>query len=167
MQILEANMSGLRSEVSDCWMNVAAISNFFSGQGEMMHGRSIPSGMNLPSLRVPPPPPFQDGTAVAPSPSSAISNISSNSSTFHIGGLMLDSPHSRSIGLPVAGPSGVGRERQQVQGRLLYPFRCPMHVLITIAPGTMLRSVSEQAAAKPASNAPSVAGSRRSSRTRT
>lgn len=122
---LQKEITELRREVSDCWSNVAVIHDSISSQGETLRGWSMSSGASLPLLCVPPVPSFQESasafletTVTAPSPSSTISNVSSNSSTFHIGGLMLNSPHTRSTGLPVAGPSGIGREWHQAQGRL-------------------------------------------------
>lgn len=122
---LQKEITELRREVMDCRSNIAVIRDIISGQGEMLRGRSTSSNASLPLLRVPPVPSFQESASevlenpvVAPSPSSAISNISSDSSAFHIGGLMLDSPQTWPTGLPIAGPSGIGRERHQAQGRL-------------------------------------------------
>jgi hypothetical protein len=115
----------------DCWKEVAETRSFVSGRGEMYHGLSKQSSVSLPSLHVPQPPTFPESSAATPSPMSAISNVSSGSSSFHLGSLILDSPNPWTTGLPVAGPSGIGREQPQVQGVSCYHL--VFHMLIEFA----------------------------------
>ena len=122
---LEKELLELRKEVADCRTNVAKIWDFLSSKGEVLHGLSKLSTGSIPSLRYPQPVSFQESAsgvpestvAAAPSPISATSNVSSSSSNFHLGSLMLDSPHSQLATLPVAGPSRIGRA-PQAQGTL-------------------------------------------------
>ena len=110
----EQEIAKLRKEVAECHATINNIWEYMCRKGEAISGLSHLSTGTLPPLRYPPPPTFQDN---APSPVSAVSNISSTSSGLPVvGTLNLDSPGTRTAALPVAGPSRVGRERTQVQG---------------------------------------------------
>lgn len=117
---LEKELLELRKEVADCQTNVAKIWHFLSSKGEALHGLSKLSTGSIPLLRYPQPLSYQDSAsalpestvAAAPSPISATSNISSNSSNLHLGSLLLDSPQTRPATLPVSGPSRIVRALQ-------------------------------------------------------
>ena len=77
-------------------------------------------GVSSPGLRIPPAPIVEEHVASTPSASSAISNISSTSSGLKFGHLSLDSPITHTApSLPIAGPSGLNRDRSPGQGRLI------------------------------------------------
>lgn len=123
---LEKEVVELRKEVAECRTTVANIWDFLSSRGDALHGLPKLSTGSIPLLLNPQQLSFQDTAsavpestvAPAPSPISATSNISSSSSNLHLGLLMLDSPHTRPVTLPVAGSSRVGRA-PQAQGTSL------------------------------------------------
>ena len=80
-------------------------------------GQQTGIGFSPPKLRVPPAPTVEEHTASTPSASSAISNISSTSSSIQFGHLSLDTPITRTApSFPIAGPSGQNRDCSPVQG---------------------------------------------------
>lgn len=126
------------------------------------------SGISLPALKLCIPgglAPLLDGadTRVGTPAGSAVSTPSLN-----LDRLTMDSPVDQSMGPPIAGPSGHGRNEPRTKG-------APSHTLFDhfltsifdAASMPNLRSSSRQRKASgPASKAASVAGSRRTSRTR-
>jgi hypothetical protein len=118
---LQKDLMDVQKEVSNSWKEVAKLCNYLSGQDEIP---CQPSSVCQPVIHVPETPAIPESAsstsaaletnAPAQSPSSAISNVSSSSSSFHINSLLLNSPHTQPTGLPVAGPSGTRREQVQV-----------------------------------------------------
>ena len=112
----EQEIVKLRKEVVECHATINNIWEYMCHKGEAISGLSHLSTRTLPPLRYPLPPTIPDA---APSPVSAVSNISSTLSGLPVvGTLNLDSPGTRTAALPVAGPSRVGRERTQVHSTL-------------------------------------------------
>ena len=110
----EQEIAKLRKEVAECHTTINNIWEYMCHKGEAISGLSHLSTGTLPPLCYPPPPTIPDA---APSPVSTVSNISSTSSSLPVvGTLNLDSPGTRTVALPVAGPSRVRWERTQVHG---------------------------------------------------
>lgn len=92
-----------------------------AAQGVMLNRLCQQAGVSITSLGLLTPLALtgEEPAASTPSASSVTSNISSTSG-LPIGNLTIDSPTIRTTGPPVAGPSGIGRERSPVQGALSY-----------------------------------------------
>ena len=92
-------------------------------------------GLSSPGLRVPPTPTVEEHAVSTPSASSAISNVSSTSSGLKFGHLSLDSPITHTApSLPIAGPSGLNRDRSLVQGRSILIIISI--IALTVSPST-------------------------------
>lgn len=110
-------------EVKTNLKQVTDLCNYFSHQDEILHGQS---SIYQPAIRAPEQTAsvpervsasaVLETTAATPSPSSAISNVSSSSSSFHLNLLLLNSPHTQTTGLPVAGPLLTGQEQCKALG---------------------------------------------------
>lgn len=135
-------MEGIRAEVAteiaalrrDFGNKLAELLTASSNHNAMLRSMCQQAGVNVASLglRPPPAPLMEDYAASTPSASSVISNISSTSSNLPIGGLSIESPTTRSTAsLPIAGPSGVNRDRASVIGMLFCKSRTVLNIAIS------------------------------------
>ncbi|KAN0134639.1 hypothetical protein V8E53_007424 [Lactarius tabidus] len=125
MAKLEDLQVDLKKEIAVVWNEVAAgqkeiaeLRAILSGDDHTLRGHKQPN-TRVPLIRVPEMLALQESTspsleltAATPSPSSAISNLSSDLSSLHLNSLLLDSLHAQITALPVAGISDIRREGQ-------------------------------------------------------
>jgi hypothetical protein len=125
MDALQELHKDVQKEIAEVQKDISAGRLEFAELRARLSGKQ--AGLGIPSLSVPQPstfdevtPPFSENPATAPSPSSAVSNVSSGSSSFHLNTLTIDSPTTRMTALPVAGPSRLCPGPHQVQGTSIY-----------------------------------------------